>query len=178
MSDKEKNSNNIEEEINASKLIQDTSQVLHSIIQEEDPTKIKDLTHLFNLNIAKKNALRVSKLNDLLDRISEGMSERLEKRPDEFSNKDLIDYMNAINNAIEKAQMNTKIVDELPAITYNQQNNNQVNININSELPRESREKITQAIESIMSKLNTSQDNIEYNIENQIKENIENDSSK
>lgn len=53
--------------------------------------------------MAKKNALRVLKLNDLLDQVSDKMMERFEKRPEEFSHRDLIDYMNTVSTTIERA---------------------------------------------------------------------------
>lgn len=71
-------------------------------MKETDVQKVKDLTHLFNLNMAKKNTLRVLKLNELLDKVSECMDDRFKHRSDEFSNKDLIDYMNTISSVLDK----------------------------------------------------------------------------
>ena len=142
-------------ELDDSKLREDTQTIIHQIVEEKEVDKIKDLTNLFNLNMAKKNALRVLKLNDLLDQVSDKMMERFEKRPEEFSHRDLIDYMNTVSTTIERAQKNLTQIEEIPQISYNQ--NNQININVVEEIPRESREKITDAISAIMVKLNQMQ---------------------
>ena len=63
-----------------------TQQIADEIIKETDTKKLKDLTYLFNLNLTKKNVLRVLKLNTLLDKVSDQMLERFEKKPGEFSN--------------------------------------------------------------------------------------------
>ena len=65
-----------------------TQQIADEIIKETDTKKLKDLTYLFNLNLTKKNVLRVLKLNTLLDKVSDQMLERFEKKPGEFSNSD------------------------------------------------------------------------------------------
>ena len=39
------------------------SKLAQEIINEQNLEKVKDLTHLFNLNQAKKNVLRILKLN-------------------------------------------------------------------------------------------------------------------
>ena len=58
------------------------SKIAQEIINENDVDSIKDLTHLFNLNQAKKNVIRVIKLNGLLDTVSDKIIERFEKYPD------------------------------------------------------------------------------------------------
>lgn len=99
--------------------------------------------------MVKKNALRTLKLSELLDKVSDNMTERFEKRPDEFSNKDLIDYMNVVGSTLEKSQKSLNQIEDIPPIKYNQQNT-QVNINIMDGLSRESRENILEAIKSII----------------------------
>lgn len=123
------------------------------IIAENDLKKVQDLTHLFNLNQAKKNVLRVIKMNSLLDKISDQMIERVEKTPDNFSNNDLLNYMQVTQSAIDRANKSLNLVDETPAIQLNQ-----VNINVNDDvLSRDSRERVTDAIKSIMERLNSIQ---------------------
>ena len=59
--------------------------------------------------------------------------------------------MQVTENSIEKANKNLSQVEQAPAIQYQQ--NNQVNINIGDGLNRESRQKVTDAVQSILSKL-------------------------
>lgn len=137
-----------------------------NIVMEDDANKIKDLTAAFNIAQAKKNILRTLKFNDLLDLVSDKMVERFIKRPDEFSHKDLIDYMNVVLNALDKSSKNTK-VDDADAIQINQQNNIQVNMN-NDGLDRESRAKVAEAIQAILNRATIdnivdSDDNNDYN---------------
>lgn len=131
-----------------------SNELANQIIAENDLKKVQDLTHLFNLNQAKKNVLRVIKMNSLLDKISDQMIERVEKTPDNFSNNDLLNYMQVTQSAIDRANKSLNLVDETPAIQLNQ-----VNINVSDDdvLSRDSRERVTEAIKSIMNKLNVIQ---------------------
>lgn len=131
-----------------------TNELAQKIIDENDLTTVQNLTHLFNLNQAKKNVLRVIKMSSLLDKITDQISERVERRPGEFSNNDLLNYMNVVQASIDRANKSLNLVDETPAIQLNQ-----VNINVNEDdvLSKDSRDKVTDAIKSIMSKLNNLQ---------------------
>lgn len=123
-----------------------TNELAQEIINEQQLPKVQDLTHLFNLNQAKKNVLRVMKLNNLLDKVSDQMIERFEKRPGEFSNTDLLNYMQVTQNAIDRAQKQLNLVDESPAISLTQ-----VNVNVTeNKFDRESRAKITEAVSKII----------------------------
>ena len=109
-----------------------------------------NLTHLFNLNQAKKNVLRILKLNQLLDKVSDQMIERFEKRPGEFSNADLLNYMQVAQSAIDRANKSLNLVDETPAIQINQQN-----IIMDKEiLDKDSRDRVTDAVNAILNKIN------------------------
>ena len=75
--------------LSAIPLDSNSNALAENILKESDLDEIKRLTQLFNLNQAKKNVLRVLKLNSLLDKVSDQMLERFEKRPGEFSNSDV-----------------------------------------------------------------------------------------
>lgn len=78
------------------------------------------------------------------------MEERLTKRADQFSNKDLLDYMDKMTGALEKAQKQVQDVDPTLAIQINQQN-----INLGEAgLSRESRQNVMDAVASILKRLN------------------------
>lgn len=127
----------------------ETSKVANQIIKEKNIDEVQRLVHLFNLNQQKKNVIRILKLNSLLDKVSDNMLTRFEKRPDEFSNSDLLNYMNVVQSSIEKANKSLNLIDETPPIQLNQ-----VNINVPNEvLSKESRDKVTEAVKSIMKKL-------------------------
>lgn len=149
--------------INLIPLNENNAKLAQDIIDENDIDKVKDLTHLFNLNQAKKNVLRVLKLNSLLDKVSDQMIERFTKQPGAFSNSDLLNYMQVTQSAIDRANKALNLVDETPAIQINQQVNN---INVGETLDRESRERIKDAVSAILKK--TSQLNIELDKEDDV----------
>lgn len=130
-----------------------TTKLAQQILDENDVEKVKDLTNLFNLNAQKRNVARVLKMTDLLDRVTDQVLTRFERTPDNFSNEDLIKFMQVTENSIEKANKTLSQVDQTPAIQYQQ--NNQVNINIGDSLNRESRQKVTDAVQAILSKFGT-----------------------
>ena len=138
------------------KVDNDTQKLVDKIISEDDVDELKKFTQLFNLNQAKKNALRIIKFNGLLDSISDQMMERFAKRAGEFSNKDLLDYMTVIQNAIDRANKSLNLIDETPAININ----NNVNINVEDTFDRESRAKITEAVQAILSRIEQNNVNI------------------
>ena len=147
-----------EELISTDKIDSSTRQLAQQIINEEDIDTVKDLTHLFNLNQAKKNVLRVMKLNGLLDTVSDKIIDRFEKYPDNFSNTDLLNYLQVTQNAIEKANKNLSLVDETPVIQLQQ--NNQVNVNIIDTLDRDSKARVLDTIKAILSNTQP-QENVE-----------------
>lgn len=131
-------------------LEKDTQALVNDILNEKDPKKVKDLTYLFNIAQTKKSVLRAVNLNNLLDKVNDQMEERLTKRADQFSNKDLLDYMDKMTGALEKAQKQVQDVDPTPAIQINQQN-----INLGETgLSRESRQNVMDAVASILKRLN------------------------
>ena len=86
-----------------------------------DKEDIEQILNIFNLNLKKKELLRLSKLSNLQDSITDQVEQRLSKHADEFSNKDLIDYFKAFQDTITKTN---KSADEIPVvqITQNQLN--------------------------------------------------------
>lgn len=123
-----------------------TNELANEIINEESIERTQDLVKLFNLNQAKKNVLRVLKLNSLLDHVSDEMIRRFERTPGEFANNDLLNYMNVVQASIDRANKSLNLVDEVPNISLTQ-----VNVNVEeNKLNRESRAKITEAISKIL----------------------------
>ena len=138
-----------------------TQNIVETLLQEQDPKKVKDLTHLFNISQTKKSVLRTMSYNSLLDKVNAQIEERLNKRADQFSNKDLLDYMDKMSSAIEKAQKQIKDVDTVPAIQINQQNINIGNNDNNAiNLSRESRQNVMDVVTTILKKME-SQNNLE-----------------
>jgi hypothetical protein len=133
---------------NKKNLDKSSEDLIEKIVLEQDSDKLKDLVGLFNTIQSKKNIVRVDTYSKLLDKISDQMVERFEKKPGEFSNKDLLDYLSAVRSAMDKSDIIPENIN-IPVI----QNNTQVNLNIDSGLNKESRERVADAVSSILAKL-------------------------
>lgn len=124
------------------------TELIEKIKDEQDIEEIKKIINLFNLNQYKKNAIRVSAYNQLLDKVSEQMLKRFEKRADEFTNSDLLNYLQVTQNAIDKANKSLNGIDEIPAIQLNQ-----VNVNMGAnQIGEESKKRIFDYINAVMNK--------------------------
>ena len=134
--------------INESELNKDISKLAQQLIDEKDVDASKNIVQLFNFNLSKRNALRILKLNGLYDSITDQMIERFQKRSGEFSNSDLLSYLQTVENSIEKSQKSLSQVDEQPTIV--QTNNTQVNFNVLDGFNDDSRDRIANAIKSIL----------------------------
>ena len=129
-------------------LSQSSQEIADKIATSNEMSEVKDLTQLFNLNQAKRNVYRLLKLNGLLDKIDDAIVERINKNPNLFNNADLINYLNAVQNSIEKS---TKLVGGVETAPLIQINNTENNVNIATEqLTSEERQRILTALSSIM----------------------------
>lgn len=122
--------------------------IVESIMNESDPNKTKDLVELFNWNISKKNIARIQKLNTLYDSITDQMVERVDKRADQFSNSDLLDYIKTIQGAIDTNSKNLSHIQEPPMIV--QQSNTQINVNVVDSFDRDAKERILAAVQATL----------------------------
>ena len=140
--------------------VDDTAKELSKQIAKT--TNSKDLDPLydaFKINDAKKNIFRINKLNNLLDKVTDEAVARFENRPGEMSNKEVIDYMNAVQNQIDKSK---STVEQNKNINLTQVNNN-VNIHVDnkqSTLDRDSRERIIDFIKEVLNSNSTSDNNV------------------
>lgn len=137
----------------------------NALITSDDLDELNSVIDLINLNFKKKEILRAGKLNQLQDQITDQMTARITKHAGEFSNKDLLDYFKVIQETTSKQDVSLKSINT-PAIQINQQNNINIESGTVDTLNRESREKVADAIKSILNKY--SNDNI---IEAQLEEN-------
>lgn len=130
--------------------IQKQSQELTERIQNaNDIDELKREANIFNAHQIKIEASRINKLNTLLDKSIDLAVDRVEKCPDELSNKEVIDIMTATRTQLDKSTSKLDMINETPMIQVNQQN---VNINVDNEntLNRESREKVLDFIQQFM----------------------------
>jgi hypothetical protein len=127
--------------------------IINRLIAETDEKKTQDLTYLFNTNQNKKTMIRVNKLSDLLDTITDQALTRFTTRPDEISNKELFDGLKVVQDLIERGQKQVSNVGATPLIQVNQQTN-EVNIgDTTSTLSRDSRERVKTAVLGLLNSL-------------------------
>ena len=145
-------------EISKVNLNEESLALIEQIIAEKDEQKARDLTHLFNNNQNKKTMVRINKLSDLLDTITDQALLRFTARPDEISNKELFDGLKIVQDLIERGQKQVSGgVEATPLIQVNQQTN-EVNIGgVGSNLNRDSRERVKSAVMDLLNSLNNRQ---------------------
>ena len=125
-----------------------------NIIKAESKAELERQFDLFNITQSKKNALRVIKLNSLLTKVEDQAIERFEKRPDQISNKELLEYMQVVSGQIDKSKAYVaEVLKDKPLINVNN-SKTEVNVNLGPQLNRESREKVMDAISALISQVN------------------------
>jgi hypothetical protein len=140
--------------VNADDLNKESLELINQLIAEQDIERTKDLTHLFNINQNKKTMIRIDKLSGLQDDLVDQFVRRIAERPDEISNKELMDGIKIVQDIIERGQKQVEGVQQTPLIQFNQQNNS-VNIGDGTpQLSKESRDKVKNAVLSLLSGLN------------------------
>lgn len=140
-------------------LNKESADILNQLIQETDEQKAQDLTYLFNQNQVKKTLVRIDKLSGLQDGLVDQFAKRIAERPDQISNKELMDGMRIVQDIIERGTRHASGVDQTPLIQINQQTNS-VNLGANdSELNRESRERVKNAVLGLLDQINAAKPN-------------------
>ena len=135
-------------------LNKESMDLINQIIAEGDLEKSKDLTYLFNINQNKKTMVRINKLSDLLDTMTQQALVRFTNKPDEISNKELMDGLKIVQDLIERGQRQAAGVDMTPPlIQVNQQTVNIGESGANS-LNRDSRERVKNAVMDLLKGLN------------------------
>ena len=133
-------------------LDQQEEKIVNEIIKAPTQKELQEQFDLFNINQSKKNALRIIKLNSLLDKVEDQAIERFEKKPDQVSNKELLEYMTVVAGQIDRSQKYIDTLKDKPMIKVNQKND--VTINIGTELNKDSRERVMDAIQGLLKQLN------------------------
>ena len=135
-------------------LNKESMDLINQIIAEGDLEKSKDLTYLFNINQNKKTMVRINKLSDLLDTMTQQALVRFTNKPDEISNKELMDGLKIVQDLIERGQRQAAGVDMTPPlIQVNQQTVNIGESGVNS-LNRDSRERVKNAVLDLLKGIN------------------------
>ena len=130
--------------------------ILNRIQNVQSVEDLKEVALLFNINIAKKEMSRAMQQDELLDIIINQAKERLSKRPDEHSTKDLLDYYNAFQSNLDKSRNYIDKVEESPTIQFNDNKNITVNVQTIG-LGRDANEDVIDAVQEVVAGLKDKQ---------------------
>jgi len=129
-------------------------EILNQIIVAEDRTKAKDLTQLFIDNHNKKTMVRLDSLNELQNKLIGQLSRRVTERPDEISNQELMQAVKIIQDLIDRSTKSITEPADKPLIQINSQSNS-VNVGDGTTTyTRESRDRVRNAVMSLLSSIN------------------------
>jgi len=128
--------------------------ILNQIIIAEDRNKAKDLTQLFIDNHNKKTMVRLDSLNELQNKLIGQLSRRVTERPDEISNQELMQAVKIIQDLIDRSTKSITDPVDKPLIQINSQSNS-VNVGDGTNTySRESRDRVRNAVMSLLSSIN------------------------
>lgn len=126
--------------------------ILAKILDAPNRDELQKQFELFNINQSKKNALRIVKLNELLANVEDQAIERFKKRPDQVSNKELLEYMNVISGQIDRAQKHIDSISTTPPISLTA-NKTDVTINVGADLDSDSKTRVMDAVAMLLNQV-------------------------
>ena len=131
----------------------EAQRLIGELTSERDKQKMQAIEQQFNEIQRKKQLARISKLSDVQDMLTDQFYQRISQRPDEISNKEMLDGMKTIQDLMEKNQKHTDVIEEIPQLIQI----NQTEVNVGSSLNRDSREKVKNAVIDILNSINKAQ---------------------
>lgn len=136
-------------------LSEESQDVIDKLVAETDSKKAEELVQMFNTIQKKKNLSRVNKLNDVQDMFTDQLRQRILLRPDEISTKEMLDGMKVIQDLMERGQKQATNPSEATFIQINApETHNEVNIGATAgNLSRDSREKVKNAVLSLLNNI-------------------------
>jgi hypothetical protein len=120
---------------------------------ERDKQKMQAIEQQFNNIQRKKQLARVSKLSDVQDMLTDQFYQRIAQRPDEISNKEMLDGMKVVQDLMEKNLKQAETIEEIPQLIQI----NQTEVNVGNNLNRDSRERVKNAVLGILDSINKAQ---------------------
>lgn len=142
------------------KLTTESKDIEKYILNEESIDNLNDIIDVFNIALKKRNLIRSSKLSEVQDKVVDQIALRIFENPDNFSNEDLLKYYKTIQDTLAKTGASSEDL-KVPTIQLNQQ----INISNTDEFNRESRKKIVDTVNQILSLAKDNSQEIEDVIE-------------
>jgi hypothetical protein len=131
----------------------ESQRLIGELTLEKDKQKMQAIEQQFNEIQRKKQLARISKLSDVQDMLTDQFYQRISQRPDEISNKEMLDGMKVVQDLMEKNQKHAEVAEEIPQLIQI----NQTEVNVGSNLNRDSRERVKNAVLGLLSSINSAQ---------------------
>lgn len=131
----------------------ESRRLIGELTSEKDKQKMQAIEQQFNEIQRKKQLARISKLSDVQDMLTDQFYQRIAQRPDEISNKEMLDGMKVVQDLMEKNQRHTDTVEEIPQLIQI----NQTEVNVGNNLNRDSRERVKNAVLDLLNGINKAQ---------------------
>ena len=128
----------------------ESQRLVGELVFERDRQKMQAIEQQFNDIQRKKQLARVSKLSDVQDMLTDQFYRRISQRPDEISNKEMLDGMKVVQDLMEKNQRQPETIEEIPQLIQI----NQTEVNVGNGLNRDSRERVKNAVLGILDSIN------------------------
>ena len=140
-------------EVASPNLSVEAQRLISELTTEKDAHKVQAIEQQFNEIQRKKQLARVSKLSEVQDMLTDQFYKRISQRPDEISNKEMLDGMKVVQDLMEKSQRQAETVTEIPQLIQI----NQTEVNVGNNLNRDSRERVKNAVLDLLDSINKSQ---------------------
>jgi hypothetical protein len=128
----------------------EAQRLVGELTSERDKQKMQAIEQQFNEIQRKKQLARISKLSDVQDILTDQFYQRISQRPDEISNKEMLDGMKVVQDLMEKNQKRSETIEEIPQLIQI----NQTEVNVGNNLNRDSRERVKNAVLGLLSSIN------------------------
>ena len=134
-------------------LSQEAQKLIGELTVEKDRQKMQSIEQQFNEIQRKKQLARISKLSDVQDMLTDQFYQRISQRPDEISNKEMLDGMKVVQDLMEKNQKHADSIEDIPQLIQI----NQTEVNVGNNLNRDSRERVKNAVLGLLDSINKTQ---------------------
>lgn len=131
----------------------EAQKLIGELTSEKDKQKMQAIEQQFNDIQRKKQLARISKLSDVQDMLTDQFYQRISQRPDEISNKEMLDGMKVVQDLMEKNQKHAENIEEIPQLIQI----NQTEVNVGNNLNRDSRERVKNAVQALLGSINNTQ---------------------
>ena len=128
----------------------ESQKLIGELTSEKDKQKMQLIEQQFNEIQRKKQLARISKLSEVQDMLTDQFYQRISQRPDQISNKEMLDGMKVVQDLMDKNQKHMENPEEIQQLIQI----NQTEVNVGNNLNRDSRERVKNAVLGLLDSIN------------------------